>query len=87
MDTSTNMTATKQIGGGKNSEAASSLETLETYLRHQLQGRNCAISLSLRDDGLVLRGRSHSYYVKQLAQHFLMCRTTLPILANEIEVA
>jgi len=81
------MTAIKQIGTSKNGEAAGSLELLEAYLRDQLQGRNCAVSLSVRDNGLVLTGRSHSYYVKQLAQHFLMRRTTLPILANEIEVA
>jgi len=80
------MKAIKDTGFPESTEAANSLEKLEAYLRDQLHGRNCAVSLCMRENGLVLRGRSHSYYVKQLAQHFLMCRTTLPILANEIEV-
>jgi hypothetical protein len=38
------------------------------------------------EDGLLLRGYSHSYYVKQLAQHAVMQATNLRIVANEIEV-
>jgi hypothetical protein len=38
------------------------------------------------DRGLILRGRAHTYYAKQLAQHAVMDATGLPILANEIEV-
>jgi len=71
------MKAIKDTGFPESTEAANSLEKLEAYLRDQLHGRNCAVSLCMRENGLVLRGRSHSYYVKQLAQHFLMCRTTL----------
>jgi hypothetical protein len=37
--------------------------------------------------GLILRGRSTTYYAKQLAQHTVMQVTRLPILANEIEVS
>ena len=81
------MKAITQAGFTKDTHLAGSLEKLEAYLRDRLHGRACAVSLALRDNGLVLKGRSHSYYVKQLAQHFLMQRTTLPILANEIEVA
>jgi hypothetical protein len=40
----------------------------------------------VRDGGLVLRGRAHTYYAKQLAQHAVMDNHPLPILANEIEV-
>jgi hypothetical protein len=39
-----------------------------------------------RDNGLVLKGHSRTYYAKQLAQHAVMEATQLPILANEIEV-
>jgi hypothetical protein len=42
--------------------------------------------MALRD-GLVLRGRAHTYDAKQLAQHAAMESTTLPILENEIVVA
>ena len=36
--------------------------------------------------GLVLRGASHTYFGKLLAQHLTMEAVALPILANEIEV-
>jgi hypothetical protein len=39
------------------------------------------------DKGLILRGRAHTYYAKQLAQHAVMEATRLRILANEIEVS
>ena len=39
------------------------------------------------DKGLILRGYAHTYYAKQLAQHWVMEATRLPILANEIEVS
>jgi hypothetical protein len=34
----------------------------------------------------ILQGRALRYYAKQLAQHSVMTATTLPIVANEIEV-
>ena len=37
--------------------------------------------------GLVLRGRVHTYYAKQLVQHAVMEASSLPIRANEMEVA
>jgi hypothetical protein len=40
----------------------------------------------MRERGVILRGRSRTFYEKQLAQHALMQITRLPILANEIEV-
>jgi hypothetical protein len=39
------------------------------------------------DQGIILQGRAHTYYAKQLAQHAVMRATRLPILANEIEVS
>jgi len=35
---------------------------------------------------LILRGRTRTYYAKQLAQQAVMEATALPIRANEIEV-
>lgn len=62
------------------------LEQLEAHVRCRLIGRVHDIQLHGREKGLVLKGRSHTYYAKQLAQHVLMKATALPIVANEIEV-
>lgn len=59
---------------------------LETQIRGQLSGRVRGVQLLVRDNGLVLKGRARDFYAKQLAQHLVMRGTTLPILANEIEV-
>ena len=45
------------------------------------------LRLALDGDGLVLRGRAPTYYVKQLAQHAAAEACGLPVRANEIEVA
>ena len=37
-------------------------------------------------EGLVLKGRTQTYYAKQLVQHYVMKATGLPIRANDIEV-
>jgi hypothetical protein len=63
------------------------LSLLEEHLRSLLLGRVQALQLLVRDDGLVLRGYARTYYAKQLAQHAVMEKTTLPIRANEIEVS
>jgi hypothetical protein len=63
------------------------IEELETDLQKQIAERVSELHLIPQDRGLILRGRSPSYYFKQLAQHTFMAATHLPILANEIEVA
>ena len=60
---------------------------IEADIQSQLNGRICGLRLLRETKGLVLRGRSRTYYVKQLAQHAVMAATDLPILANEIEVS
>jgi len=62
------------------------LDVLEAHVQSQLQGRVRDLRLVAEEDGLLLRGYSHSYYVKQLAQHAVMQATNLRIVANEIEV-
>ena len=42
--------------------------------------------IELLDDGLVLKGRTKTYYVKQKAQHAVMEATDLSIIANDIVV-
>jgi hypothetical protein len=61
-------------------------DQLVVYVRRQLAGQVCDLRLLLRDNGLVLQGRAHSYYAKQLAQQMVMKTTKLPLLANDIEV-
>jgi hypothetical protein len=60
---------------------------LETHVQSRLHGRVRHLRLMIRGCGLVLMGQAATYYAKQLAQHEVMEATTLPILANEIEVS
>jgi hypothetical protein len=60
---------------------------LETHVLCRLSGQVRDFRLVVADKGLILRGRAHTYYAKQLAQHAVMEATKLPILANEIEVS
>jgi hypothetical protein len=62
------------------------IEELEADLQKRLTGRVTGLHIIPQDRGLILRGRSLSYYSKQVAQHALMAATDLPIVANEIEV-
>jgi hypothetical protein len=62
------------------------VETLETHVQSQLNGRVRHFRLMVRGSGLVLTGYARTYYAKQLAQHAVLAATVLPILANEIEV-
>lgn len=56
-------------------------------IESNLVGRLRGFHVVMRDGGLILRGRSPSYYVKQLAQHAVMSVSPIPLVANEIEVA
>lgn len=62
------------------------LGELEDHIQRQLNSRVRDFRLSMRDDGLVLEGCTHTYHAKQLAQHAVMAAIDLPIRANEIEV-
>jgi hypothetical protein len=66
--------------------AAEEVERMENRVRHRLSGRLLEFRLEVHGGGVVLRGRTHTYYAKQLAQHAVMAATDLPILRNEIEV-
>jgi hypothetical protein len=56
------------------------------HLAKQLRGRLRDASVSIQGGGIVIRGTTNSYYVKQLALHAVMARVSLPIAANEIDV-
>jgi hypothetical protein len=62
------------------------LEQLESIIQGRLRGRIDDFRLLLRDEGLVLHGRTRTYYVKQLAQTELMAISNYLVVANEIEV-
>src|SRR5687768_1407451 len=62
------------------------LGELEQRLQNRLGGRIRHLRLLLSDSGIVLRGLARTYYAKQVAQTVVMMETTVPILANEIEV-
>jgi hypothetical protein len=62
------------------------LARLAEIVLHRLSGRLLELCLVWQGGGLILRGRTSTYYAKQLAQHAVMAVTNVPILANEIEV-
>lgn len=61
-------------------------DQLEGLLQHRLGNRIRELRVLVLPTGLVLQGRATTYHAKQLAQHAAMELSTLPILANEIEV-
>jgi hypothetical protein len=67
-------------------QAAPELDELEAHLQSHLSGRISGLRLDVQGDGLILRGRTRTYYAKQLAQQALMKATPIPIVANEIQV-
>jgi hypothetical protein len=65
---------------------ADQIATAVTHLAMHLRGRLHDASVSVESGGVVIRGLTKSYYVKQLAQHAVMEHVSLPIAANEIVV-
>ena len=59
---------------------------LEILLQARLGRRVRNFRMHISADGIVLQGQTSTYYVKQLAQHYVMEVTGLPIRANDIEV-
>jgi hypothetical protein len=64
----------------------SKLDELELQVQGQFSGRVVDFHVLPLGGGIVLRGFTRTYYLKQLAQQAVMNLTDLPILANEIEV-
>jgi hypothetical protein len=62
------------------------LDQLEAHVQCRVAGHVRELHLDWCDGGIVLRGQSHTYYAKQLAQQAVMTACNLPIRANEIEV-
>ncbi len=64
-----------------------SIDSLEIHIHSRLSGQIRNFRLVLRDGGLVLQGHALTYHAKQLAQHAVTKASTLPIVANDIEVS
>ncbi len=62
------------------------LVRVEALVQARLGRRVCSLRVLRSGNGLILRGQAATYYAKQLAQHAVMEITSVPILANEIEV-
>lgn len=67
-------------------EHAGRLVQLEALIQRQLTRRVAQFRIRYQDGGLILEGRTRTYYGKQLVQHAVMDATDLPILANNIVV-
>ena len=65
---------------------ADEVAELERRLHNHLGARIRDLQVILGEGGLVLRGFTRTYYMKQQAQHAVKNLSDLPILANEIEV-
>ena len=63
------------------------VEHLQSQVQRRLGSRIRGLQVIVRQDGLILQGRTTTYHAKQLAQHAAMELAALPILANNIEVA
>jgi hypothetical protein len=68
-------------------DTAHEVAAMETKIRGRLGRQVVGFRIMVADEQLILRGRAPTYYAKQLAQQAVMDATSLPILANEIEVA
>jgi hypothetical protein len=62
------------------------LEQVEADLRARFCGRIHDLRIVPVGAGLVLHGRTHSYYIKQLVLHALLATGVVPVTGNRIEV-
>ena len=62
------------------------LEQIQQEIRRNLSLRLHNFRIRAVDDGLILEGRTKTYYGKQLVQHAVMDATDFPILSNNIVV-
>jgi hypothetical protein len=59
---------------------------VEAHVQCLLGRRLRNFRVVVRDEGIVLRGQTSTYYAKQLAQQAVLEATLLPIFANDIDV-
>lgn len=64
----------------------SELTLVEVAIGHEFSQRVQEFHIVVRNDGLVLEGRTRSYFTKQLVQQAVISAINLPITANNISV-
>ena len=67
-------------------DPSSSLDELQAHVRRRLAGRVRHLQVLNQTNGIIITGRTATYYAKQLAQQAVMEASVLPIIANDIEV-
>jgi hypothetical protein len=59
---------------------------VETRVQHLLAGRVRDFRVQIKEQGLVLQGRTRTYHARQLVRQAAMETAGLPIAADEVEV-
>lgn len=72
--------------GGSDVEAFVEWEHVALRVQAELGGRVRDFEVLSSAEGLILRGRTNTYYAKQLAQHAVMRIGLARVVANEIDV-
>ena len=83
------MTLWNQSGAAVRSDEkapADLVEYITTLLQNRLGSRLRNLRVRVEDGGLILEGQASTYHTKQLAQHWAMEESSLPIFTNKIEV-
>ena len=71
----------------KEADVLAEWEHIALRVRAELGNRLRDFELVPSSGGLILRGRTNTYYAKQLAQHVVMRVSRTRVLANEIDVS
>jgi len=61
-------------------------DRIEANVLRRAWGRVCDFHVEVKDCGLVLKGRTRTYYAKQLVRQAATEAAGLPILADEVKV-
>lgn len=69
-----------------NAQLPGELAAVEGRIAREFSQRLHGFHIAIRDDGLVLEGRTRSYFSKQLVQQAVVNAIDLPIVANNIVV-
>jgi hypothetical protein len=76
----------RRYEGGMDYPRTSDADLLAAHVRRRVWGRVDGLDVQAQDCGVVLKGRTRTYYEKILAQQAVLEKSLLPLLANKIEV-
>jgi len=77
----------KILQNGTTKAKSADVTEIQTHVHRRVGRKVNDFQLVVENKGLILKGHSHSYYAKQLAQQAVMEATEMPILSNDIEVS